>query len=324
MDICYISDDNFAMILGTSILSLVKNNLKEKITIHLIDTGISGENINKLKSIINGKNITLVFYRPDSLIQSLKSKGFTAPVENNSLSTIIRLFLPLILPTTIKKLLYIDCDTIVCSELYSLYHVNLNGKALAGVIDANYDFLFDKRTGYKKESYINAGVLLIDFEMYSKIMKTESIMRILTEHPLFADQDVINTLLKDQIKIIDPKFNLTIKYRLADSKDLAYWINWRLPYSSNKIDQGRANPIIMHFTSSLLGRPWEKNCMDPQKALWLNYYFDSPWNESKLNNKRLSVTNKLGRIVYSLFPRKIYYLIDYRFERRKFYRKTKR
>jgi lipopolysaccharide biosynthesis glycosyltransferase len=62
MNIVYSSDDNFAEIIGVSILSLLENNKDaDTITIYILNANISVDNQNRILKIINKYNRTCFF-----------------------------------------------------------------------------------------------------------------------------------------------------------------------------------------------------------------------------------------------------------------------
>lgn len=325
VDICFISDDNFASKLGVCLMSLFDFNDGNKITIHLINSGISEKNILLLKKLCQSAGSELVIYNPTSIIQKLKSLEFTAPVENNSIATLVRLFLPYIIPDSVHEIIYMDCDLLIRSDITSLYKAQFL-EAAAGVIDANYDFYFKLRENYDYTRYINAGMLVINLPKYKERIRPDDVISILNTHPYFADQDVINTLLKDDITILPPKYNATVKYRLADPKHLRNWVHWKknVVYTNFELQEAHQTPSIIHFTASLLGRPWEKSCIDPSTKLWRDYYDRSLWKDEPLQNKELSGSNRLGRLIYKKMPLSVYCSIDYNFAKRKFVKQMER
>jgi lipopolysaccharide biosynthesis glycosyltransferase len=52
-------------------------------------------------------------------------------------------------------------------------------------------------------------------------------------------------------------------------------------YSEKEAREAIAHPAIVHFTTGLVGRPWEENCSHPKaKAFW-DTVKDTPWSDLK-------------------------------------------
>ena len=121
MDIVYSSSDSYCEIAGISILSLLEHNRNVKeLNLYLIDNQISAENKQKLENMIASFGRTLTYLaHPD--IE--KRSATEINVGRWNISTFYRLFLPSMLPETVKKVLFIDCDTLVMQDLTPLWEM---------------------------------------------------------------------------------------------------------------------------------------------------------------------------------------------------------
>ena len=133
MDIVYSSSDSYCEIAGVSILSLLEHNRNVKeLNLYLIDNQISAENKQKLEGMIASFGRTLTYLaHPD--IE--KRSATEINVGRWNISTFYRLFLPSMLPETVKKVLFIDCDTLVMQDLTPLWEMDMGDKWLYGVDD---------------------------------------------------------------------------------------------------------------------------------------------------------------------------------------------
>ena len=63
LDICMASDDNFAIHLGISIISIMENNDSDIINVHILNDSISQINLDHLKAIENKySSLNIYFY----------------------------------------------------------------------------------------------------------------------------------------------------------------------------------------------------------------------------------------------------------------------
>ena len=90
-------------------------------------------------------------------------KGTSAP--HVSTATYFRFLLPRILPESVKKVLYLDADTIVPSDIGEAFKVDMAGAAVAGVSDFSAQALAAKQN---VKQYINSGVILLDVEQWRR------------------------------------------------------------------------------------------------------------------------------------------------------------
>lgn len=319
LDIVYITDDNFAKILGISILSILESNKDLNICIHIIDMGIDNNNKYKIEDQIKEyHNVNILFYKIDEIVHRLKEMKLNVPVENNSVATLGRLYLGDILPLSVKKVLYLDCDILINGSLQNIAEFEFD-TSIAAVKDFNYKFARSHLDMVSPDKYFNAGVMLINLDKFGKKIRKNNLEDLLSKNYAFADQDILNIVFKDDCCYLSPIYNSSTRIRMLEIDNLLYIIdeNEKL-YNLNEIKKAKENPILIHFTSSLLGRPWEENCIDPDKIKWKNLYKKSLWSEMKLDNRILSFSNKIGRIIYKFFPQKIYCVIDKSFAERKY------
>lgn len=163
MNIVYAADDNYAEMLGISIISLFENNKDcEEITVFILDDKIKSGSKEKLNFVAEKYARKIKFYPIPNLNELVGVEIKTN--ERWSLSTFSRLFLEKILPDEIDKVIYLDCDILVNDSLEKLYDTNLGGNYCGGVSDCigkNHK----KNIGLKPDDiYINAGVMLISLK----------------------------------------------------------------------------------------------------------------------------------------------------------------
>ena len=133
LNVVYSSDDNYAQHLGASLYSLLQHNTEYKyIYVYIIDNIISSENKSRLQMIADAfTNAKVVFISFDKW-SSLLNLNMMWPI---SLSAYARLFLGSIIEETVERILYLDCDTIVCDSLTELWETDLDKNIIAAVQD---------------------------------------------------------------------------------------------------------------------------------------------------------------------------------------------
>jgi lipopolysaccharide biosynthesis glycosyltransferase len=98
--------------------------------------------------------------------------------------------------------------------------MNLEGKSLGAIRDSsNLPILYSKHVEYikekwKKKEYFNAGVLLFDIEKAIKICLTTRCLDYLSaqsadQKEFFEDQDALNVVCHDDVKLIDDMWNFS-------------------------------------------------------------------------------------------------------------------
>lgn len=223
MDIVYSSSDSYCEIAGISILSLLEHNRNVKeLNLYLIDNQISAENKQKLEGMIASFGRTLTYLaHPD--IE--KRSATEINVGRWNISTFYRLFLPSMLPETVKKVLFIDCDTLVMQDLTPLWEMDMGDKWLYGVDDCRGAAYRTNLGLQPTDNYINNGVLLVDLDAWRKNNVEDMFLRYIRENQgdiTFVDQGVQNGVLSKlgRSGILHPKYNCMTVFFAFDYKNL--------------------------------------------------------------------------------------------------------
>ena len=223
MDIVYSSSDSYCEIAGISMLSLLEHNQNVKeLNIYLIDNNISEKNKQRMEQMIAkfGRSLTYLVH-PD--IE--KRSATEINVGRWNISTFYRLFLPSMLPETVKKVLFIDCDTLVMQDLTPLWEIDMGDKWLYGVDDCR-GAAYRTNLGLQPEdNYINNGVLLVDLDAWRENNVEELFLKYIRDNQgdiTFVDQGVQNGVLSKlgRSGILHPKYNCMTVFFAFDYKNL--------------------------------------------------------------------------------------------------------
>ena len=318
--VCYATDDNYIMQVGVSLLSLLENNKEfSEINIFILDDNISAQNKKLLKKLCQLYKREIIFIDVSEKLKKIADIG-AKEWFNGSFSTYARIYIADLIPKEIKKILYLDGDTIIDKSISNLWKIDLKDYALAGVLEAGNTKL-KKAIGLKiKDNYFNAGVLMIDLENYRKYELKNKIIKhlqtIRTQYP-YVDQDLININCQEYIKKISPIYNSTANYFIWNLKHFQkmFGFNKNNFYSLKELDDAKNNPVIIHYAGYLLGRPWESNNIHPFNQNFNHYLYSqvSPWNSYNKIKSKINLCTKTQRFLYQFTPRSFYAFINYFF-----------
>lgn len=278
MDTLYIFDDNYADISGVSIYSLFYfNNHVDSITVHIVDGGISEENKNNLLAVAKQFNREINFI---PFVDPDEKFGITLDIANWCKTNYIRVFLEEILPTSVKRLLYIDSDTLIRSSISELYNMELGGKPIAAAYDCyplpKYQLGFDT-----KDEYFSDGIMLLDLDVLRKMNTFSKYKDFLKERNgkvAYLEQGTINYVMKDNIALISPKYNLMTLSLVVRKCPNVYFLKDEPFYSENEMLEAINNPIIVHLTGhGLYTRPWQRFSNHPYTEEWRKMLKCTPW-----------------------------------------------
>ena len=112
------------------------------------------------------------------------------------------------------------------------------------------DLEYKTRLMKPENTYFNSGVLLIDMKVLRKIYDWKRIQKYIESEGKnfrFHDQEVLNAIFNDNVKIIDEKYNYLTMYR-----HLGDLINYFLHY---KKDDTTRKVVVIHYALSG-NKPW--------------------------------------------------------------------
>jgi lipopolysaccharide biosynthesis glycosyltransferase len=164
--------------------SLFFNNKSCTIHLHTIATGITEVERSAIVAYVKKHGADISFY----IIDQVQVSKFVLTNQWTS-AVYYRLFFPLLVPTTVSRLLYLDSDTVAVGDVSELYAVNLDGYPVGCVYD-NY-VKHQPLIGISEGEYFNSGVLVIDIERWKFLRISERAIDYLQKFPeriLYVDQ----------------------------------------------------------------------------------------------------------------------------------------
>ena len=129
MHIVFASDTNYAEFVSVVIVSVLENT-EGIVHFHLLSNGIDDRTIEQLRHHIPLHRGELHTYD----IQDLKHRLKINVPNTIAISSYARLFLGSILPLTLSKVLYLDCDVVVVNSIEKLWEMDMRDNYVAGWI----------------------------------------------------------------------------------------------------------------------------------------------------------------------------------------------
>ena len=156
-----------------------------------------------------------------------------------------RLFLDKLLPTDLSHVLYLDCDTLVQSDLTPLLNAEL-GQCSVGACKDQFQYMSgaveQRRTELRlspEGDYFNAGVMVLDWKSVLDGDLLAQAREALRTHRgsltlRFADQDILNLLLDGNWRELDPAWNLqsfAMVVTASRQPRIAHFVGYQKPWS---------------------------------------------------------------------------------------------
>lgn len=262
------TDDNYAQHCAVLMCSVYCNN-SGNIIFHIVESDLSDDNKIKLRKIADDYNQRVFFHN-----FTLKNKEFykLGIGAAGSIVTYYRIFITSIIDDpSVDRILYLDCDIVVNSDISELFKLNFVDCPIAAVRDVLYPVKDKHRhnigLGYN-DRYFNAGVLLFNLSMWRQNHYEEKLIEFCKEdnYAYFADQDALNSVFSNRWLELSPCWN---RFNLVKYKDV---------YFKAKVDELDFiyEPKIVHYASPT-ARPWMNLRFIPFSRIYDKYLSCTPW-----------------------------------------------
>lgn len=289
IDIACNIDDNYIQHCAVTLISLFSNNRESRFTVHIIARDFSQENKNTLTRICHEYENQIKFYAPHQ--EQVKGFFIRKFSKRISIATYYRCLLSDILPDNIDRVLYLDCDIVVAGDILPLWNISLENVAVAAVEDIGcheserYDIL-----KYPMDySYFNAGVLLVNLAYWREHHVVAACLDYFRKYPeriLFNDQDLLNSVLYKNKKLIDLKWNAQDGFYRNPKHGENIWVEQYM--------QVLRHPVIIHYTNR---KPWEYDSQHPLRGLYFKYLDLTPWKGWRPNRQVLNVVRRFFHLL---------------------------
>jgi len=277
MVVAYASNDGYARHLATSMCSLFdRNRAEETIRVYILSNQLSKEQIAKLERIADQYGRELVVLE----LGDVRSRfPYEIDTRGFDVSALSRFFMAEMIPSSEQRILYLDCDTVVCDSLSELWETSLEGYAIAAVAEPTVGMKIKGQIDLEKEEiYINSGVLLINLAYW----RQENVQAELIEFyrkkdgRLFAcDQDTLNGALQGRIKLLEPRYNFYTTLRYFPYSSLVLRTNEYAVVPAEQLRRAKKNPAILHFLGD--ERPWKRGNLNPYRKWYEKYLEMTPY-----------------------------------------------
>lgn len=281
VNIIYASNDGYVPHLAASLYSLLEHNCQlPLLDIYVLSAGMRGACQEGLRSIAERFGRRLHVMELGELAErfpyEVNTRGF-------DISAMARLFAPEVLPGSVKRCLYLDCDTIVCGCIGTMYGTELGGCLAAMVMEPTVYREMKEAIGMEKdEAYFNSGVILMDLEGWRRERILPKMLEFYGNHAgsLFAcDQDTINGTLRGRIKSLPPKYNFFTNYRYFHYKTLKGQCRAYELVGPEAFREAKGSPVVIHYLGD--ERPWIWGNHNHYRRLYRWYLSKTPWKGMK-------------------------------------------
>lgn len=272
VNICMITDDNYIMPTAVAIHSMIANKKRGKYNYYIITSNLSEESEKTFKKF-EREDVSVNICREDAEKRFKGMHNFRVDsICVASLSALLKFIIPDLFPE-LDRILYLDGDLIVETDLNELYNTELGDNYAAAVLDASKMYWKSSFNSCVK-NYFNSGVMLLNL----KKMREDDISRVLIEtkrnlaDSSLMDQNVFNIVFDNKAVMLPMKYNFqSLGLDRAGSKWNVDDVN---KFSGSKYKAKTEfflDAEIIHYASK--DKPWK----EPDAAYayrWHHYYLD--------------------------------------------------
>ncbi|MBR5154551.1 MAG: glycosyltransferase family 8 protein [Alphaproteobacteria bacterium] len=172
----------------------------------------------------------------------------------------------------VDKVIYMDGDTIVLKDLQELFDIDVNDVYASVAKDGIY-YRFPKEMKElgldKRGFYFNSGVMLHNLANQRKDNIVNKLVEyVKTNEDFYGDQDVLNVVLGDKLKLMSYRYNCISTFFEADDLNfLSDYFGEALPKDTFYIYE---NSTIIHYAGD---KPWQDDYSPIYlKEMWFKYY----------------------------------------------------
>ncbi len=307
IQVVYACDDNYAMLAGISIASLLERCRRDtELTVYVLCCEVSEENMARLRAVGDRCRQRLVLLDASDVIRELSKQYID--VQRWSLAAYARLLTPELLPD-LGKILYLDCDTLVTDDITELWDTPL-AKASCAAVSEPVSALHKRNVGLAKdEPYYNSGVMLIDLDKWRDEDIIPRFAECIRRHNglvPYVDQGCVNEVCRGEIITLPVRYNVhTLLYDFTDEETAVYRRDAGV-YAKEEIETAKKHPVVVHFTSSFLSRrPWIEGSGHPYTKEWECVQAKTPWADTPKRPYHPDMARRSLNMFYRHAPRKL-------------------
>lgn len=270
--VVFAADQSFVPMLGVSIRSLIDNASEaNEYEIYIFYRDIRPDSVELLKGYFTEKNVHLHFVNVLRHIFRYRLKA----KDHITTETYYRCLIPELLKGY-DKVLYLDCDIIIRSDIAKLFETEMSGCLIGAAMDP--DFMgqcngMNPDTAQYCESvlkidpntYFQAGVLLFNISEFNASSITARKMFDMADTGIYrySDQDILNILCNGRVSYFDMSWNVMYDF---DRYRWEYVIKYAPEAILKEYENARLEPRIIHYAGYI--KPWHTADVDYGTQFW--------------------------------------------------------
>lgn len=274
----FATDDNYLPFLTVTICSMKKNKSKKfAYKIYILHSGLS-EVDSKILASLEEKDFSIFFVDVSERVKDIEK--FLHLRDYYTAAIYYRLFIVGMFPQY-DKALYLDCDTVILSDVAELYNVDLGDNYIGAIADQAVAAVpafceYTKNAlGIDGKDYFNSGVILMNLKKFRDEKFYERFYSILSSYDFIVapDQDCLNLICKGKVKYFGTEWNA-------------------MPV----LGETEKTPKIVHY--NLVHKPWHYDNIPYERYFWEyakdTFFFDRILKAKEAFTPEMAKRDSLG------------------------------
>lgn len=260
-------DENYAIPLAAMLASLTANlDPRRPLVIHALGHNLPGWLWERLKESVPDGRAQWNCIDVDAA--GLREEGFSTRIYDHiSPVCYFRLLLPELLPDSVEKVLYLDCDLIIRDDVSSLWETDIASTEFAAVPEIDAPSVkarlvdgvrFHRELGVPKERVrLNSGVLLMNLARWRRSQLAQRVftyLRVLGDDILWYEQEALNVVANGDYRELDLRWNVPSQWAAQTPRDQV---------------------SIVHYLTA--HKPWNWDYHWPERKLFFASLDRTPW-----------------------------------------------
>ncbi|GAB2699476.1 glycosyltransferase family 8 protein [Mucilaginibacter koreensis] len=266
ISIVIVTDEHYVIMLAALLKSIEENHITtENIDVYVVEDGVTAKSKQCIADTITSAQIRVHWIN----ISEALPANVQLPVDRTSFPMIayMRLFIPYFIPPAVSKVIFLDVDMLVMTDISRLWTIELGQYPVAAVQDPLLMTFSNHWGGVKNYKalgftpgtpYFNSGMLVINTKQWEQEQIAQQVIDVVNRNKAYAnypDQYGLNIVLANRWLKLDNRWN--------------YFASGLLP-----------DPYIIHFTTR---KPFYKsyNKNDAYQQLFYKYLKLTPWHSAQ-------------------------------------------
>lgn len=278
------ADEHFGMPLVVTLHSALANlRAGACAEVFVLDGGLSRHTRDRLHCLTARHDARLRVLTPD--LDRYRTPGLGTQKRFSPINY-ARIHLDEYLPSSIKRVIYLDCDLLVEKDLSALWEIDVGNAVLLAVQDQVIPHVSSSMGIQRwqalglspKTPFFNSGVMAMNVPRYRAEGIGEQVFDYLLRYRgqlnLFGNQEGFNAVLAGRWIPLDGRWNVVhAAYDPAWRRRTEEREGYRIPH-----EVLTRSPHIIHFTDKT--KPWEPMSQHPARGRFYHYLYDSQYFSS--------------------------------------------